>query len=307
MNSNRYTRGPGDGYAYDHRGAVARHRVGVRRPTVVRPNDRIRTAGPRNGWPLELGETTHVMLFDADKNHHLHPTTSYTVQVGWYERHWKTCWAAFIPYPGDDLVWTTAERETAPSARTLDVRLSSAYAMAGLLQHVLCNIGLDTIAGAGGTFPLCENGLDALANAFLPSTQFRLPYTDVGVPASQWMTTYYWRFHTDNGWVQSDGPAGRPSSARLTRVSPFWRPKEDLREEGSAVSQEDRAGGRGAPGLRHLGRHPPHRLAVDSVGDELAAHPLERAGLGHVEEHDHRGASRGASRRAAGAPGRSGR
>ena len=27
-------------------------------------------AGPKNGWPLEFGSTTHVMMFDGDKYHH---------------------------------------------------------------------------------------------------------------------------------------------------------------------------------------------------------------------------------------------
>jgi hypothetical protein len=45
--------------------------------------------------------------------------------------------------------------------------------------------------------------LATLSTSFLPTVDFMTPYQETEVPASQWMTTYYWRFKTDNGSQQS--------------------------------------------------------------------------------------------------------
>ncbi|MCU1281207.1 MAG: hypothetical protein JWM53_4753, partial [bacterium] len=40
-------------------------------------------------------------------------------------------------------------------------------------------------------------------NLNVSSISFAVPYQDVEVPASQWLTTYWWRFSSNNGYVQS--------------------------------------------------------------------------------------------------------
>ncbi len=92
MNGNNVMRGWDDGFAYAHSPSQQQVVDNAFDGGIRRPNDRLRNAGPRNGWPLAFGSATHVMLFDADKNHHFHPTQYYSVQVGWYDRVWKTCW-----------------------------------------------------------------------------------------------------------------------------------------------------------------------------------------------------------------------
>jgi hypothetical protein len=203
MNGNHVMRGPDDGFAFAHSGsqqAVINEAWGA---TAHRPNDRLRNAGPTNGWPSAFGNSTKVMIFDGDKLHHYHPTRTYDVQVGWYDRHWKTCWKLFVPYPCYDDVWTVAERTDWAAERTIQLRATAAYGLASLLQRVVCAVGINEIQSGSGTFHLCDQGVDALSSAFLPTIVFRLPYQEITVPASQWFTTYYWRFRTDNGTQQS--------------------------------------------------------------------------------------------------------
>jgi hypothetical protein len=204
MNDNFVQRGPDDGFQYAH--SPAQQRVidyAFGDHSKIRPNDRLLNAGPSNGWPLSFGSTTHVMLRDADMFHQFQPTQSYTVQVGWYERHWHTCWAAFIPYPCYDSVWTTAQQSFGKTVRSIDLKMSSLYGLASLAQNVMCEIGITEINSAGGTFKLCESDLNTITDAFLPTAKFNIPYVDHDVPASQWMTTYFWRFSTNNGAIQS--------------------------------------------------------------------------------------------------------
>jgi hypothetical protein len=143
------------------------------------------------------------MLRDADMYHQFQPTQSYSVQVGWYERHWKTCWAAFIPYPCYDSVWTTAQKTVGRSKRSIDFKLSSAYGLVTLAQNLLCQMGVTTVQSGAGKLELCDKDLDAITDAFHPTAKLVIPYRDLEVPASQWMTTYFWRFSTNNGSVQS--------------------------------------------------------------------------------------------------------
>ena len=169
-----------------------------------RPNDRLRNAGPKNGWPLAFGSTTHVMLYDGDKNHHFQPTLSYQVQVGWYDRVWKTCWAGFIPYPCYDDVWRTAQKTVYPTVRQINLKASSLYGLANLVQSAVCAVGISEVPTSGGnTVRICDADLNTIATQFLPTFTFNVPYQDVDVPASQWLTTYWWRFSTYNGYVQS--------------------------------------------------------------------------------------------------------
>ena len=65
----------------------------------------------------------------------------------------------------------------------------------------------------GGTIRLCDQNLDTMANNFLPTLNFPMPYQDVSVPASQWFTTYWWRFASWNG-AQVSGYTGWSSFYR---------------------------------------------------------------------------------------------
>jgi len=206
MNGNFVVRGPGDGYGSAHSGSQQRVVNQAFWGGAGRPNDRIRAAGPKNGWPLAFGSSTHVMLYDGDKNHHFQPTRAYAVQVGWYERNWHTCWAVFVPYPCYNDVWRTAQTSVAPTARSIDLKMSSLYGLANLAQSALCAVGVDEIPkndGSGQSFRLCDQDLSTVADNFLPTVKFSVPYQDVVVPASQWLTTYWWRFSTNNGFKQS--------------------------------------------------------------------------------------------------------
>jgi len=165
-----------------------------------RPNNRIRTAGPKNDWPLELGSSTTVMIYDGDKHHHFQPTKTYDVQVGWYERVWKTCWwEGFVPYPCYNDIWTTAQKTVYPGRRTIELKTSSLYGLANLVQKVLCGLGISEIPAGDQTFNLCSQDLATTSDAFLPTLKFSVPYHNTTVPASQWFTTYWWRVRTTNG------------------------------------------------------------------------------------------------------------
>ena len=109
-----------------------------------------------------------------------------------------------VPVPLHDDVWTTAQNAVWPQERSIDVKLTSAYGIANLAQGVLCWAGFNELATGGGTFRLCDGDLGTIADNFLPTIKFRLPYQDTTVPASQWMTTYYWRFRTNNGTYTSN-------------------------------------------------------------------------------------------------------
>jgi hypothetical protein len=200
MNSDNVKRGWDDGFAYAHSPSQQQVVDNAFDGGIRRPNDRLRNAGPRNGWPLAFGSSTHVMLFDADKNHHFHPTQYYTVQVGWYDRVWKTCWQwGFVPYPCYDDVWRTAQTGVYPQWRALNLPMSSLYGLARLAQQLVCAAGVNEVSSNGGTIRLCDQNIDTMANNFLPTLNFPVPYQDVEAPASQWFTTYWWRFSTWNG------------------------------------------------------------------------------------------------------------
>jgi hypothetical protein len=203
MGSSREGMSPNDGFAYDH--SVPQKRVidmtfTSSRPT--RPNDRIRNAGPVNGW-VTVGNETRLMLFDADKNHQLQKTLSYEVQVGWYERKWKTCWAAFIPYPCSEKKWITVEKSVQPTERIINLKSSTLYGLADFVLKLACGLGINSIPFGGKNVDICSLPLNDTAQAFLPTMRFVVPYQDVKVPASQWATRYFWRFRTNNGSIRS--------------------------------------------------------------------------------------------------------
>lgn len=200
MDSNRDKRHDDDGFAYDT--TAAQQQVidtAFNGNYAYRANDRLRNAGPRDGWPLSFGSTTTVMMFDGDKNHQFHPTQYYGVQVGWYERIWDTCWWGPFPYPCYHDDWRTAQKTVWPSVRYVDLRNTAAYGLAGMVQDVLCAVGVTEIKNGDGNFKLCDQDIDQISGAFLPTLRFFMPYQSTTVPASQWFTTYWWRFYTYNG------------------------------------------------------------------------------------------------------------
>lgn len=201
MNSDRVKRGSDDGFAYAHsssqRGVIDQAFGDI--DSAARPNDRIRNAGPLKNWNLSFGSTTKVMLFDADKNHRFHPTDHYDVQVSWDERVWRTCSKWGIPYPCYRTERKTAERITYPSDRHIDLKTSALNGLANLVQNVSCSIGIDEIGPEGERIDICSMSVAEMSDAFLPALKFPLPYQEVSVPASQRLTTYRWRFRTNNG------------------------------------------------------------------------------------------------------------
>ena len=207
MNSDSHNPGPQNGFAYAHSGA----QIGLINTAFgdapYRANDRLRTAGPTDGWWGELGGTTTVMMFDGDKRNHFHKTLSYQVQVGWWERVWFTSWWGPFPYPDYRDEWRTAQKTVYPRERRIQLQATSLYGLANLTQSVLCGVGVTEVPKPdGGVFKLCEQPLSSIASAFLPTFVFRTPYEETTVPASQWWTTYWWRFaaqngHTTSGWT----------------------------------------------------------------------------------------------------------
>jgi hypothetical protein len=204
MNSNYAMRGPDDGFGYGHttsQQGLLDNAFGAGAP---RANDRLRNAGPINNWPLVFGNTTQLFLFDGDKLNHFHPTKSYDVEVGWYERQWRTCYAGgWFPYPCYNDVWRSARKTVYPQARSLDFSRSWLNGAASLVQDVMCGLGITELPTDGGAFRVCDQSLATISAQFLPTTTFWLPYQDVAAPADQWFTNYYWRFRTFNGTAWS--------------------------------------------------------------------------------------------------------
>jgi len=207
---------PGNGFGWSHsesQWSVLRQ-VFEEPSRAFRPNDRIRNAGPWNGWPFELGKKGKVFLFDGDKEHHFHRTQSYQVQVGWYDRHWETCHKGKLPYPCLKKEWVTVEKVISPERVEIDVPSSSAAGVLRVVQKVACKLGIKTIPVGGEKFDLCTLSLDEVADSFLPTLRFPAPYQMVEIPVEQLFTTFYWRFRTDNGTWQS----GWTGWSKLTRT-----------------------------------------------------------------------------------------
>jgi hypothetical protein len=183
MNSDHVQHGPGDGFAFAHSPAQQQFIDAVFGETAYRANDRLRNAGPKDGWD-QAGAAVDLLLYDADKNNSWHPTAHYQVQVGWFEgdAHAKSHWRAAI--------YTMAAQK-----RSAVLPFRGDLPEEELLRLVACRAGM--------TEPSNElNGLDVCDrqnSAFLPTFRFYLPYEEVTVPASQPFTRYWWRFRTHNG------------------------------------------------------------------------------------------------------------
>jgi hypothetical protein len=204
MNSDVVMRASDDGFASAHSTAQQALINTAFGSAPARANDRLRTAGPRNGWKGSDGPQTVVLMFDADKHNQFHRTQHYIVQVGWWERVWDTCWTGLFPIPCSRDVWRVAEKTVSPSPRYILLDTKILFGLASLTQRVLCGVGVSEIPKPDGTtFYLCAQPLSTILFSALPTLRLRVPYQETTVPASQWFTTYYWRFATHNGWMRS--------------------------------------------------------------------------------------------------------
>jgi hypothetical protein len=205
MNGNHVMRTPNDGFGYSHTGIQWTSIENAFGSGAYRANDRLRNAGPLNDWFGQWGSETTVMMFDGDKRHQFHKTQQYRVQVAWQERHWETCWQwGFIPYPCYWDEWKYAEKTIYPTTRSINLESSSLYGLANFAQGLLCGVGVTEIPKPDGSmFQLCEKPLSDVLGAFIPSFRFYTPYDLAKVPASQWLTTYWWCFRTWNGTAWS--------------------------------------------------------------------------------------------------------
>ncbi|HEY5951971.1 MAG TPA: hypothetical protein VIV40_41025 [Kofleriaceae bacterium] len=199
MNNDYVMRAGDDAFAYAHSPEQQQIIETAFGGTAGRANDRLRNAGPINGWPLVFGSTTHVMLYDGDKNNEFHPTQYYVVQLGWWERKWYIVWAGFVPYWTYVDVWKTAQKNVYPTARYVDIKATSLYGFANLMQVVMCSVGVTEVDGV----KTCEQSFSEMSYSALPTFKLKTPYEETDVPASQWFTTYWWRFSTWNGTKQS--------------------------------------------------------------------------------------------------------
>ena len=148
-----------------------------------RANDRLRNCGPLTDWAL--GSTVQLMLHDADKHHRWHPTQKYEVQVGWYEKEWKTCPVpnSTFTYPCYVDTWKSFTKQVNPGVRLVDLGKIVGNPTVSL---VLGMLGVDTITTA------------------LPTLKWVVPYQEVDVTAPNMFQSYWWRFRANNGTKWSE-------------------------------------------------------------------------------------------------------
>jgi hypothetical protein len=197
MNSDYVQRGPRDGFAYAHSRSQQQFIDALFGESAYRANNRLRNAGPRDGWD-QGGPNVDLLLYDDDKNNSLHPTLYYQVQVAWFENnemagpHWRS------------------EMYTVPAQRrTADLTFRGDLPEEEILRLVACRAGMTALSDQLNGFEVC----DRRNSSFLPTFTFRTPYEETTVPASQQFTRYWWRFRTYNG-VQSSGWTGWSSFYR---------------------------------------------------------------------------------------------
>ena len=219
MNSNRVQRGDNDGFAFDHSLSQkdVLDQVFVNPSIASRPNDRIRNVGPVGKVKFTLSNKTKLMLYDGDKNHRWHPTYNYTVQVGWYERHWKKCKAGgWFPYPCYKKKWKTVEKVVWPKERIINLKKTKAFGVAKFAKFLACKMGIGKLVGADPKIleKICVYDVSTLADAFIPSIEYIIPYQELNIPVKQAFTKYYWRFKTDNRTIES----GFTGWSKFTRI-----------------------------------------------------------------------------------------
>jgi hypothetical protein len=205
MNSSRVSRGDHDHFAYDHNFSQQQLiEAAFEHPqTAFRPNDRIRAVGPSALGRWHWGKTAQVMIYDGDKNHHYFPTQSYEVQVGWYNWDWKFCRKGVAFYPCIKETWKTVEKTFPSERKKIEVEKTALYSFASYLQKRVCSKNLAATQGLSGDHALCQEDPEDLAQFFLPSLEFPVPYQEVSIPTPLRWSDFHWRFRTNNGTYQS--------------------------------------------------------------------------------------------------------
>jgi hypothetical protein len=166
--------------------------------TAGRVNDRLRTVGPAGGYVT--GSTAYLVLLDADKHHHLHPTTAYEVEIGWYEKS-GPLGCGMWGLPDCVTVWKTATKAVSPARRGVILDLSQqSPAVVSLVRDVVCAFQPDLELG-GARF--CSLTAGEIAASNLTKIGLTAPYQEVAVQLPSSFTTYYWRARADNGTYTS--------------------------------------------------------------------------------------------------------
>lgn len=159
-------------------------------------NARIRAIGPFGPWRSSMGETTSVVLFDADKNHPEHPTQAYDLEVRWIQKSWKVCVTGFAPYPCADSQRLTLRRRIVPRRLMATISKGALKYAAPVFGRWFCSIGFDAACALQGRrTPAASQRSKAIRLA--------VPYEVVDLPLVEWFTTYEWRFRTINEFGES--------------------------------------------------------------------------------------------------------
>jgi hypothetical protein len=194
MHANAFQRGGGDGFAYDHSGAQWEFINAAFGEAPYRANDRLKNAGPRDGWP-SAESSVDLLLYDADKNNSLFPTKEYVVQVGWYEAGNPTL--------------HVVSHSFSPQKRVADLPFPGYRTEELLLLQVACRAGMTELSSQLAGLEVC----DRQNSGQFTTLRFYVPYEIVTIPAPQPNTQYWWRFRTDNGH-QTSGWTGWSSFYR---------------------------------------------------------------------------------------------
>ncbi len=167
--------------------------LGALRETL---NARIRAIGPLSAWRSSMGESTSVVLFDADKNHPEHPTQAYEIEVRWLQKSWKACVIGFAPYPCADAQRLTLRKKVLPVRRMASISRGALQEAPPAVTRWFCAIGFDTACAlTGHRTPASAQRAGAIRLA--------VPYEVVELPLTEWFTTYEWRFRTQNEFGES--------------------------------------------------------------------------------------------------------
>jgi hypothetical protein len=214
MNSDRKQDGEDDGFAYAHSPTQNRVIQSLFENETLRPNHRIKNIGPNGAWRFSTGSETYVMIFDGDKNHHTHPTQRYDLRVEWDENEYYGC--RTFPFVCQRTITRVVQKSFEPELRTLDLHLSSLKGLSNTFQRVLCGMGIQSLLDRqeNVTINLCELSTTEMAEAFLPSVEFILPYQEFKIPTPQRGKEYRWYFRTDNGTYLS----GFTGASKLRRT-----------------------------------------------------------------------------------------
>jgi hypothetical protein len=139
-------------------------------------------------------------MFDADKNHHYHPTKMYIVQVTYHKcvkRHWwggckRREWKTFEHNVAVEGNTSDDDPNTIPK-ETIRLKETATWAVAKFLHGIACGVAGDQLGN------VCSYDLGSMADQLLPSLEWPIPYQYTRVPTPTWMTKYHWRFRTFNG------------------------------------------------------------------------------------------------------------